>query len=150
MSADLGADRNLSQNVSLRIQLQDSVLVPLAEVKVAAIVTEVGTRELRASYPFVLGKAAADNISADVSVIILTFAERKSQCVASGDSSPRNSGRRCFFRDCPRLHIDPINAPQIARSHPQRFIMPGERLRRRRRRRTTFSFSNRWKFSHSR
>src|SRR5437016_5876395 len=65
MSADLRADRNLSQNVSLRIEFQDSILIPLAEVKVAAIVTEVGTRELRTSYLFVLGKSAADKVSAD-------------------------------------------------------------------------------------
>src|SRR5436305_5276585 len=108
MSADLGADRNLSQNVSLRIEFQDSILIPLTQIKIVAVVTEVGTSELRTRYLFVLGKSATNNVSADVSVIIRTFAERKSQCVASGDSSPRNSGRPCFFRDCPRLHIDPI------------------------------------------
>jgi hypothetical protein len=94
------------------------MLVPLAQVKIVAIVTEVGTGELRTWRPFVLGKPAARHISAQIPIIVRVFADRESERIAGGNRRPRNSGRLGLFGNGPLLRIHPINPAQIARAHP--------------------------------
>src|ERR1700686_1887923 len=82
MTANLSADRDLAQNISIRIEFQDPMLIPLAKVKVGPVVTDVGAGELRTRHPLVLGKSTAHNISAKISIIIRAFAEGELQRLA--------------------------------------------------------------------
>ena len=120
------------------------MLVPLTQVEVFAIVTEVGAGKLRASDPLCFRKSFAGKVSAKIAIIFRTFADRKPKIFSSGDRGPGNSGRFSFFEHRPRLYIDPIDAPQIARAHPQLPAMPGERLRCQCGRRESLPFIDCW------
>src|SRR5450755_905011 len=120
------------------------MLVPLAQVEMAAIVAEVGAGELRAGDPLCLRKSFPGNVSTKIAIIFGTFTDGKPKIFAGGNRRPRNSGSLGFFEDCPCLHIDRINAAQVARSHPQPPPMRGKRLRCRCRRRKSLSFTYPW------
>jgi hypothetical protein len=47
MSADFRADLDRANDVALVVILQNALLVPLAQVKMPGVITEVGTGEVR-------------------------------------------------------------------------------------------------------
>jgi hypothetical protein len=142
MAAYFRVDRNFAQRVSLRIELEDPMLVPLAQVEMFAIVAQVRAGKIRTRDPIRLGESPAPHVAPEITIVLLTFAEGKPNIISRGNGSPWNAGRFFFSGNRPPIALDSINAPEIARSHPELAPIPGERLGRYGRRRQPLSFSD--------
>src|SRR4051812_33478459 len=59
MAADLSIHMNCSQSFARTIELHDVALVPLAQINVLAVETEIRTGKVRIGKPAAVGKAAA-------------------------------------------------------------------------------------------
>ena len=86
--------------------------------------TEVGTRKLRTRDSVLLRESHVGNKSANVAIVIRTFADSESQAAIRCHRRPRNSGRLGFSKNGPRFDIDAIYPTQIARTHPELVAVP--------------------------
>jgi uncharacterized Fe-S center protein len=101
------------------------MLMPLAQVNLLAIVAEVGAGKVRTSDPIVFTETATGSKKPKVTIVVRTFSEVKIKRFTSGHSCPRDARCIGFFEHFPCAGFDPIKAPQIARTHPERTLMPG-------------------------
>src|SRR5437588_3566225 len=149
MATDFSADINDAQNFSAGIEFEDAMLVPLTQVKMLAVVTEVRAGKLRAGNSLRVPEANLGNEPANVAVILRAFTDGKMKSLAGRDHRPRNAGRFFLFQHRPLVRLDRINSPQIARAHPERVAVPGQRLRCPRWRRQSTLLGDYWQFQNS-
>ncbi len=129
MAADFSADINDAQNFAAGIEFKDAMLVPLTQVKMLAVMTEVRAGKLRAGKSLRVRETNLGNEPANVAVIVWAFTDGKMKSLAGRDGRPRNARRFFLFQHRPLVRIDRINSPQIARAHPERVAVPRQRLR---------------------
>ncbi len=81
VTADFRADIECAQNVAVPVEFHNPVLIPLTQVEVLAVVTEIRAGELRARDALVLTLAAARHKAAQA-IIVRSLAEREPTRVA--------------------------------------------------------------------
>src|SRR5437867_9184833 len=74
VAADLRADVDLANNIALFVVLKNALLIPLAQIQVRAVVTEVRAREIRAGKQ---SRKCAVAVSINVAIVVKTFADRE-------------------------------------------------------------------------
>jgi hypothetical protein len=75
MAADFSADINDAQNFSAGIEFKDAMLVPLTQLKMLAVMTEVRAGKLRAGKSLGVREANLGNEPANVAVIVRAFTD---------------------------------------------------------------------------
>src|SRR4051794_14345951 len=74
VAADLCAHVELTQDGTAPVELEDALLVPLAQVQVMAVVAQIRACEVRAGEAFVCRESAANLESAHITIVLRTFA----------------------------------------------------------------------------
>ncbi len=69
VAADFRADIERVENVAALIEFQNALLVPLAQVKVLAIVAEIRAGEIRTGDAFALAEPATGNVAPQIAII---------------------------------------------------------------------------------
>src|SRR3954468_11972244 len=94
---------------------------------------QIRSGEIRASDAiiFLLDlETSRQSVSANVTVVLRSFADGESHRLAGRNRRPRNSGWIYLLRNFPARRVDLIDATKVTRSHPQLPVMPRQRLRR--------------------
>src|SRR5206468_9351078 len=116
VTADFGTDINLTDNGSVRVELQYAMLVPLAEIKIPPVEAQIRSSKFRTREH--LRKSSLRRVAINVSIVIRTFADGKTHFTVRRDCCPWNAGRFFLFAQCPILWVNSINSAQIAGTHP--------------------------------
>src|SRR5438552_14691469 len=102
---DLGPDINDALNISVRIEFENALLVPLAQIQLSPVVAKIRAGKLRARNS-IFSESARRIVAAQITVVVRTFTDGEPKDTVSCDCRPRNSGRTLFLNYGPRLHLD--------------------------------------------
>jgi hypothetical protein len=83
MSANLGSNVILLQDISASIEFEDTMLMPLAQVDVAAVIAQIGPGKLRTRNSIGFGESAIDRIAPKIPVIRRPFPEVETESLTS-------------------------------------------------------------------
>src|SRR5437762_13853409 len=99
------------------------MFVPLTQGEIFVVVDEVSSGKFRTSDP-IFSESARQIEAANVPVIVRAFSDCKAKRPICCYCRPRNAGRFFLFEHCPLLGINCISSTQIARTHPERVVIP--------------------------
>ena len=128
MAADFRSDRDVTENLSADIQLEDAMLVPLAEVERLTVKAQVGAGKFGQSDAVGLIEAVPRMVTPQVAIILRPFPGGEINGPHCRNGGPRNAGGDGILHDGPCPRVDTAKAASIAGADPQDAFVPGQSL----------------------
>src|SRR5665213_101496 len=117
--ADAARRRDRAQNLTAIADLQDALVVPLADVQKVAVVAQLRARILRASNDVGFSKAVAGDKASDHAIVRFAYAVDHPQFVADDRRTEWATGHMRFLTHGPMIRVDGIQALGLQRTHPE-------------------------------
>src|ERR1051326_5751472 len=111
VSTDFGSDIDPPNGLAIRLQFENALFVPLAEIKIVAVVTKVRTGEIRAGEQF--GKSLAGRVTINVAIVVQTLADGEMDRSVCGRPGPYHARGIDLLRNSPFNDVDFVECPEI-------------------------------------